>query len=63
MDGPETQLLPINQIDNIPDGIEKFSHSFKNVQAFAIKRFDRADFLAVHIEDFAQVFGVYPLDI
>ena len=57
MDVPETQLLPINQIANIPDGIGKFGDS-----AFVIKRFDRAGDQAVHIEDFAQVFGVYPQD-
>ena len=62
MDVPETQLLPINQIANIPDGIGKFGDSFKNDQAFVIKRFDRAGDQAVHIEDFAQVFGVYPQD-
>lgn len=62
MDVPETQLLPINQIANIPDGIGKFGGAFKNAQAFVIKRFDRAGDQAVHIEDFAQVFGVYPQD-
>lgn len=57
MDVPEIQLLPINQIANIPEGIGKFGDS-----AFAIKRFDRSDGQAIHIEDFAQVFGVYPQD-
>jgi len=57
MDVPETQLLPINRITNIPNGIGKFGDN-----AFVIKRFDRADGQAVHIEDFAQVFGVYPQD-
>ncbi|MBV0934783.1 type II toxin-antitoxin system HipA family toxin [Marinobacterium weihaiense] len=57
MDVPETQLLPINQIANIPEGIGQFGES-----AFVIKRFDRADGRAIHIEDFAQVFGVYPHD-
>ena len=62
MDVPETQLLSINQIANIPDGIGKFGDAFKNAQAFVIKRFDRAGDQAVHIEDFAQVFSVYPQD-
>ncbi|AZG35378.1 type II toxin-antitoxin system HipA family toxin [Shewanella psychromarinicola] len=62
MEVPETQLLSIDQIANIPEGIGKYGSSFKNAQAFAIKRFDRADGQAVHIEDFAQVFGVYPQD-
>ena len=58
MDVPETQLLNIGDIENIPDGIGQFGHS-----AFAIKRFDRVDGGgSVHIEDFAQVFGVYPND-
>lgn len=62
MDVPETQLLAIDQIANIPEGIGKFGNSFKKAQAFAIKRFDRVDGKAIHIEDFAQVFGVYPQD-
>ena len=58
MDVPETQLLNINDIENIPAGIGQFGNS-----AFAIKRFDRIESgEAVHIEDFAQVFGVYPHD-
>lgn len=55
MDVPETQLLPMDQIANIPAGIGRYGQS-----AFAIKRFDRASEERVHIEDFAQVFGVYP---
>ncbi|KKO46555.1 kinase [Arsukibacterium ikkense] len=57
MDVPEIKLLPIEQIENIPKGIEKFGNSI-----FAIKRFDRVDGQAVHIEDFAQIFAVYPED-
>lgn len=55
---PENKLIGIDDIENIPDGIEKYGNT-----AFAIKRFDRADDgSAIHIEDFAQVFGVYPAD-
>jgi len=58
MNVPETQLLNIGDIENIPDGIGQFGNS-----AFAIKRFDRIDGGgSVHVEDFAQVFGVYPHD-
>jgi serine/threonine-protein kinase HipA len=57
MDVPEIQLLNIGDIENIPDGIGQFGNN-----AFAIKRFDRADGQAIHIEDFAQVFGVYSHD-
>ncbi len=55
---PETQLLSIDEIQNIPDGIGQFGNS-----AFAIKRFDRLDDgQAVHMEDFAQIFRVDPHD-
>ena len=58
MDVPETSLIDIQDIENIPTGIEKFRN-----QAFLIKRFDRNDRgTSVHIEDFAQIFGVRPVD-
>ena len=58
MDVPETSLIDIKDIKNIPTGIEKFGN-----QAFVIKRFDRNDDgTSVHIEDFAQIFGVRPAD-
>ena len=57
IDVPDIQLLPIEQIANIPAGIGQFGSS-----AFAIKRFDRSQGQAIHIEDFAQIFGVYPQD-
>ena len=58
MDVPETSLIDIQDIENIPTGIEQFGN-----QAFVIKRFDRNDDgTSVHIEDFAQVFGVRPAD-
>lgn len=56
IDVPNTKLLPIKTIAGLPNGIEKAGPS-----AFAIRRFDRADDgTRIHIEDFAQVFGVYP---
>jgi len=63
MDVPETSLIDIQDIADIPSGIEKFGDS-----AFIIKRFDRNGFdennrgSLVHIEDFAQIFGVRPVD-
>lgn len=55
---PETDLVNISDIDNIPSGIEKFGNS-----AFIIKRFDRSDNgSSIHIEDFAQIFSVRPTD-
>jgi|TARA_E500000318_G_scaffold85190_2_gene81059 serine/threonine-protein kinase HipA len=57
IDVPETRLLDISDIGNLPDGI---IGSLRG-RAFAIRRFDRpAAGGALHIEDFAQVFGVYP---
>ena len=58
MDVPETRLLRVDDVDNIPEGIRRFGDS-----VFAIKRFDRTEAgVPVHTEDFAQIFGVYPHD-
>ncbi len=56
MNVPEVKLLPISDVSGLPDDIQAIKGS-----AFAIKRFDRNENGSpVHIEDFAQVFGVYP---
>lgn len=56
MDVPETALVPVDQIEGIPSSIGLVAN-----RAFIIKRFDRdAARNGIHIEDFAQVFGVYP---
>jgi serine/threonine-protein kinase HipA len=56
IDVPEVQLVPMSQIAGLPDDV---AHMEGN--ALAVKRFDRtADGMPVHIEDFAQVFGLYP---
>lgn len=56
IDVPETRLLPVRDIQGLPKGIELHGD-----RVFAIRRFDRAaDGTRIHIEDFAQVFGVYP---
>ena len=57
IDVPEFQLVDIDAIGGLPDGIGVLKG-----QAFAIKRFDRAADGPVHIEDFAQVFGAWPED-
>lgn len=55
---PRVDLLDVASIANLPAGIGQ-----NGGQAFAIRRFDRTqDGGAIHIEDFAQVFGVYPED-
>jgi serine/threonine-protein kinase HipA len=56
IDVPETSLIPISEIDGLPDGVDKVGE-----YAYAIRRFDRGpNGERIHIEDFAQVFGVYP---
>jgi serine/threonine-protein kinase HipA len=56
MDVPALHLVDVDAIRNLPDGIGVLQG-----QVLAIQRFDRLDDgSAVHIEDFAQVFGVYP---
>lgn len=55
MNVPPIRLIDPASIRNLPEGLG----SLKG-QALAIERFDRLDREAVHIEDFAQVFGAYP---
>lgn len=55
MDVPALQLVDVDAIGNLPEGIGTLKG-----RALAIERFDRVQDQSVHIEDFAQVFGVYP---
>ena len=58
MDVPATRLVDIDAIGNLPGGVGALGR-----KALAVQRFDRLpDGGAVHIEDFAQIFGVYPED-
>lgn len=57
MDVPEMKLVDLEDVEGLPDGIGDLKG-----QAFAIKRFDREEDERVHIEDFAQVYDVYPED-
>jgi serine/threonine-protein kinase HipA len=58
MDVPAIDLVDISSIKNLPSEVEKLAG-----KAYIIERFDRLDDGSpVHIEDFAQVFGVYPHD-
>jgi serine/threonine-protein kinase HipA len=55
IDVPEIFLTPVARISGLPQGMES------GANAFVIRRFDRTDIgAAVHMEDFAQVFGLYP---
>ena len=56
VDVPATHLVGVDAIGNLPDGVGGLGRA-----ALAVERFDRLpDGSAVHMEDFAQVFGVYP---
>ncbi|XOV81745.1 MAG: type II toxin-antitoxin system HipA family toxin [bacterium] len=58
MDVPALELIDLASISNIPADLSRVKG-----KALAIQRFDRtSDGSAVHIEDFAQVFGLYPAD-
>ena len=56
MDVPAMRLVDVDAIRNLPDGIGTLKG-----QALAIERFDRLPGGGtIHMEDFAQIFGVYP---
>ena len=58
IDVPAVRLVDIAAIGNLPEGSDRVKGN-----ALAVERFDRlGDGAPVHIEDFAQVFGVYPED-
>ncbi len=52
---PDIKLVSLNEISGLPKNVGKFEGN-----VLAIKRFDRATDGSIHIEDFAQVFGIYP---
>jgi serine/threonine-protein kinase HipA len=59
IDVPDVRLVDIKDIARLPRDIGRL----EGKHAFAVRRFDRLDdSKPVHIEDFAQVFGVYPDD-
>lgn len=56
LDVPEFKLVSTAKIQGLPDNIERSKED-----SLLIKRFDRGDNNSrIHMEDFAQVFGVYP---
>ncbi|WP_119272275.1 type II toxin-antitoxin system HipA family toxin [Taklimakanibacter deserti] len=58
MNIPPLKLIQPDEIENLPRDIGALRG-----MALAIERFDRTPAsMAVHIEDFAQVFGIYPED-
>ena len=55
IDVPEFKLVDLQSIDGLPSDVAAIDG-----KALAIQRFDRASEGRIHIEDFAQVLGVYP---
>src|SRR6185369_11430089 len=53
---PDTRLLALDEIEGLPEDIGRLQGA-----AYAVARFDRpGEGGRLHIEDFAQVFGVFP---
>jgi len=52
---PEVSLIKLSEIAGLPKILKNLGE-----HAFVIKRFDRSPQGKIHIEDFAQVFNVYP---
>ncbi|MFO7686219.1 MAG: type II toxin-antitoxin system HipA family toxin [Desulfobacterales bacterium] len=62
IDVPEVRLVPLGEIAGLPEDLIPMAPQASNLaNALAVKRFDRRENgKAVHMEDFAQVFGLYP---
>ena len=58
IDMPETRLMPMSQIEGLPPELVDLS----DVNALAVRRFDRTEAGRVHMEDFAQALGLRPAD-
>ena len=57
MDVPRVKLVDIREIENFPSGLGQL----REHEAIAVERFDHyPDGTRVHMEDFAQVFDLYP---
>jgi serine/threonine-protein kinase HipA len=54
---PELRLVPIPEIQGLPPDAARMEG-----RALAVRRFDRTPDGPVHMEDFAQVFGIFPDD-
>lgn len=52
---PNLKLVKLSEISDLPSVTDNLTK-----KALAIERFDRAHNQRIHIEDFAQVYGIYP---
>jgi serine/threonine-protein kinase HipA len=57
MDVPDLELIDLDRIAGLPEGVGELRG-----QAMAIRRFDRSAKGSIHMEDFAQIFDLYPDD-
>ena len=57
MDVPDLELIDLDRIKGLPEGVGELRG-----QAMAIRRFDRSAQGSIHMEDFAQIFDLYPDD-
>ena len=57
MDIPDIQLVDLEAIGGLPDGLGELKGP-----ALAVNRFDRTPQGPLHVEDFAQIFGIFPDD-
>jgi hypothetical protein len=57
MDVPDLELIDLDRIEGLPEGVGELRG-----QAMAIRRFDRNAEGSIHMEDFAQIFDLYPDD-
>jgi serine/threonine-protein kinase HipA len=59
IEAPQTRLIDVATIRGLPTGIDALT-SVTGSNALAIERFDRTAGTRIHMEDFAQVFGLPP---
>jgi serine/threonine-protein kinase HipA len=57
IDVPEIRLVNISDIQGLPEAAARMEG-----RALVVKRFDRQAGTSIHMEDFAQVFGLFPDD-
>ncbi len=58
IDVPETRLVPVAEISGLPEAAARLPGN-----AFVVRRFDRHESgTRIHMEDFAQIFGLFPDD-
>ncbi len=57
---PETRLVPMGRVEGLPP--EAVDGRIADMNALAVRRYDRTGDGRIHAEDFAQVIGLRPID-